>query len=105
MVYYLTSRTIYSVAASSCGVLIPLMMCSEGDAVFLEATSFHSASPVCQGRPSRYVLTSAVYDERTLDLPHKLYQTQFSAAFISALPKCLRPTVDWPRPLSSVTKK
>ena len=38
---------------------------------------------------------SAFFDERAIDLPHKLYQTSFSPAFVDALPSSLRPVVDW----------
>ena len=38
---------------------------------------------------------SAFFDERAIELPHKLYQTSFSPAFVDALPNSLRPVVDW----------
>ena len=38
---------------------------------------------------------SAFFDIRAIDLPHKLYQTEFAQEFVRALPTSLLPTVDW----------
>ena len=67
---------------------------SLNSAVFFDAMSFHTASPVSNGIP-RYVLTTAMHDERAIDLPHKLYQRSFSVEFISALAPTLRKLVGW----------
>ena len=73
------------------------ILTAEGDAVFFDAMSFHTASPVTNGVP-RYVLTTAMHDSRALDLPHKLYQRAFSPEYVAALVPSIRSICDWLEP-------
>ena len=41
---------------------------------------------------------NSFFDERAIDLPHKLYQSRFAPEFRSALSPSLRPIVDWVEP-------
>ena len=70
------------------------VLMEEGDMVFFEPMSLHSASRCVNGK-SRYCWVSAFFDERALEMPHKLYQETFSEAFVEAIPAELRPVVDW----------
>jgi len=59
----------------------------------LLATVPTACSDSCSALADAWV--SAFFDDRAIDLPHKLYQTSFSPAFVDALPSSLRPVVDW----------
>ena len=70
------------------------VLTGQGDCILFEAMSFHSASRCLNGRP-RYAWVSACFDHRAIDLPHKLYQTQWAPGFVDALPAESRPLCDW----------
>ena len=38
---------------------------------------------------------SAFFDNRAIDLPHKLYQSSFATEFVQQLPPSLLPLVQW----------
>jgi hypothetical protein len=70
------------------------ILMEEGDMVFFEPMSLHSASRCVNGK-SRYCWVSAFFDERALEMPHKLYQESFTPSFLKVIPAELRPVVDW----------
>jgi hypothetical protein len=62
-----------------------------------DAMSFHSASR-CVNNRARYAWTSAFFDDRAVDQPHKLYQRAFAPRFCEAIPAPYRTLVDWVGP-------
>jgi hypothetical protein len=52
------------------------VLLNEGDMVLFEPMTLHSPSP-CTNGTSRYAWFSSFFDERALDMPHKLYQGRY----------------------------
>ena len=44
------------------------------------------------------MLTSSFHDDRALEMPHKLYMTEFSDEYVAAVPRASLPAVEWLAP-------